>query len=74
MWETAVQLPEDFDQWDKVASLAKGQSVMGVIGKQMMTVPQISQSLSPEMRLKVTARGGDSFFSFLGSRESMDFS
>ena len=53
MWETAVQLPEDFDQWDKVASLAKGQSVMGVIGKQMMTVPQISQSLSPEMRLKV---------------------
>lgn len=53
MWETAVQLPEDFDQWDKVASLAKGQSVMGVIGKQMMTVPQISQSLSPEMRQKV---------------------
>lgn len=53
MWETAPQVPQDFDQWDKVASLAKGQSVMGVIGKQMMTVPQISQSLSPEMRLKV---------------------
>ena len=32
MWGTAPEVPEGFNEWGKVAKLAKSQSVLGVVG------------------------------------------
>ena len=53
MWGVKPEIPKDFDQWEKVASLAQGQSVFGVVGKVLLTDSEIIPVLSPDLRLKV---------------------
>lgn len=53
MWGTPTEIPQGFKEWEKVASLAKGQSVMGVIGKILLTDGDISYRLSRGLLLKV---------------------
>jgi hypothetical protein len=53
MWGTPTQEVSGFNEWDMVAAVAKEQSVMGVVGKVLLTDDNINFRLSPELRLKV---------------------
>ena len=53
MWGTPTQEAAGFKEWEKVAALAKGQSVMGVIGKVLLTDDNINFRLSRELQLRV---------------------
>lgn len=45
MWGTPVEVPEGFDEWDKVVKLAKTQSVLGVVGDAMVSDEGVSSCL-----------------------------
>ena len=53
MWGTPTQEAAGFKEWEKVAALAKGQSVMGVIGKVLLTDDNINFRLSRELQLRI---------------------
>lgn len=53
MWGISPEIPQGFDQWGKVAALAKSQSVLGVVGEVMMTDPDVSASVPQEIKTKL---------------------
>lgn len=53
MWGTEPVIPEGFDEWGKVAGLAKSQSVLGVVGEVMLTDPEISSAVPNALKAKI---------------------
>lgn len=53
LWGGAPEIPEGFEDWGKVARLAKSQSVLGVVGDVMLSEKRIAAQLSAEMKTKI---------------------
>ena len=53
LWGGAPEIPEGFEDWGKVARLAKSQSVLGVVGDVMLSDKRIAAQLSAEMKTKI---------------------
>lgn len=53
MWGTAPEVPEGFNEWGKVARLAKSQSVLGVVGEVMLTDPTVAGNIDTELKAKI---------------------
>lgn len=53
LWGTEIVIPPSFNQWDKVARIAKKQSVLALVGNAMLAQPAISDDLSLELKTKI---------------------
>lgn len=53
LWGTSPEVPEGFDEWGKVARLAKSQSVLGVVGDRMLNDRNISSRIPAELKAKI---------------------
>lgn len=52
-WGTPVEIPEGFADWDRVAQLARIQSVLGVAGDVMLSEERIAAAIPPELKAKI---------------------
>lgn len=53
LWGTSPEVPEGFDEWGKVARLAKCQSVLGVVGDRMLNDSNISSRIPAELKARI---------------------
>ena len=53
LWKTPVEIPEGFDQWGRVARMAKEQSVLAMVGNVMLENPQIVEKLDMDFRARL---------------------
>ena len=53
LWGTSPEVPEGFDEWGKVARLAKSQSVLGVVGDRMLNDSNISSRIPAELKARI---------------------
>lgn len=53
LWNTPVDIPNNFDDWGMVARIAKKQSVLGLVGNKMLAETMIAEKLSPELHAKI---------------------
>lgn len=53
LWQRTPEIPEGFRGWSRVFSMAKKQSVFGVVSKTILACPKILNTLPNEVRLKL---------------------
>lgn len=53
LWETEVEIPEGFSEWDRVFRLAKEQSMLGLVAKRVMDMQDVFASLSEKVQAKL---------------------
>ncbi len=53
LWGTPAAVPHDFSSWYEVYRLARSQSVLGLVGNEMVADPEISCRISPKAMEKV---------------------
>lgn len=53
LWGTPVEIPEGFAEWGKVARLAKSQSVLGVIGEEMLSDAVPANMIPADLKVRI---------------------
>lgn len=53
MWGSEPEVTTEFDDWDKVAKLAKSQSVLGIVGHVMLNSKNISHRIPESLKVKL---------------------
>ena len=53
LWSQPLEIPAKFSDWDTVVRIARKQSVLGLVGNKILSVPSISNNIATELRTKI---------------------
>lgn len=53
LWGTSFEVPHGFKEWREVCTLARSQSVLGLVANFILNAPELNQLLSDDLKLKL---------------------
>lgn len=53
LWSKPSDIPTGFSDWNTVVRIAKKQSVLGLVGNKILSIPDLEKDIHPELKAKI---------------------